>query len=61
MRCRTIGCTGGFTSVVVPHPIKPGLMHLRTDIGSAYRWDSQRKEWVPGTYWMVSKNSICNQ
>ena len=38
-----IACTCGFTSVAVPHPIKPGIMHLQTDIGSAYLWDSLRK------------------
>src|ERR1017187_10339916 len=41
-----MGCTSGFTSVVVTHRINPGPMHLRTEI-NACLWDSLREEWVP--------------
>jgi hypothetical protein len=40
------------------YPIKPGLMHLRADFASVYRWNMQRKASVPCTYWVAPSNSI---
>jgi hypothetical protein len=38
-----IACNAGSPGVPAPHPIKPGIMHLQTDIGIAYFGDSLRK------------------
>src|SRR5271170_5219740 len=43
---------GGFVDGIVFHPTEPGLRYARTDIGGAYRWDEQAKQWVPLLDWL---------
>ena len=38
---------GGFVSGVAYHPVEPGLLYARTDVGGAYRWDSSAGVWIP--------------
>lgn len=38
---------GGFSPNVIFSPAEKGLAYLRTDVGGAYRWDSQQQQWVP--------------
>ena len=38
---------GGFVPGVVFSPIVPGLAYLRSDMGGAYRWDSDSARWIP--------------
>jgi hypothetical protein len=40
---------GGFITGIVTHPRQSGLMYVRTDIGSSYRWDPSGNSWVPLT------------
>jgi xyloglucan-specific exo-beta-1,4-glucanase len=42
---------GGFVPGIVFSEKTPGLAYCRTDIGGAYRWDVDRKEWVPLMDW----------
>lgn len=43
---------GGFVSGLVFHPAEPGLLYARTDIGGAYRWESDARRWTPLLDWM---------
>ena len=38
---------GGFAPGIVFSPVEAGLAYLRSDMGGAYRWDSDRKTWIP--------------
>ena len=38
---------GGYVTGVYFHPKQPNLMYARTDVGGAYRWGPNDKQWVP--------------
>jgi hypothetical protein len=40
---------GGYVSGFVVHPKDPNIRYIRTDVGGAYRWDPDNKEWIPIT------------
>ena len=42
---------GGFMPGIEFDPAQAGLAYIRADIGGAYRWDQQRKTWVPLIDW----------
>jgi hypothetical protein len=44
------GC--GYVSGITFHPAEKGLAYARTDMGGAYRRDSERGEWIPITDWI---------
>jgi hypothetical protein len=48
------GC--GFVPGIVFHPAEPGLAYCRTDMGGAYRRDSEKGEWVPILDWITLEN-----
>ncbi len=48
------GC--GFVTGIVFHPAEPGLAYCRTDMGGAYRRDSEKAEWVPILDWITLEN-----
>lgn len=39
--------SGGYITGLYYHPTQPGLMYARTDVGGAYRWGPNDKQWVP--------------
>lgn len=43
---------GGFVTGIVLHPREQGLMVARTDVGGAYRWDTDAQRWAPITDWI---------
>ncbi len=38
---------GGFVSGIITSKSEQGLYYARTDVGGAYRWDSEAGEWIP--------------
>src|SRR5262245_41089441 len=38
---------GGFVTGLVVHPLDPEVRYSRTDVGNAYRWDTEAREWIP--------------
>jgi xyloglucan-specific exo-beta-1,4-glucanase len=38
---------GGFIPGTVFSPVEKGLAYLRSDMGGCYRWDDQKKTWIP--------------
>jgi photosystem II stability/assembly factor-like uncharacterized protein len=48
---------GGFVDGIVFHPSEKGLRYARTDIGGAYRWDDQQKQWMPILDWVSYKDN----
>jgi xyloglucan-specific exo-beta-1,4-glucanase len=46
---------GGFVSGIITSKTEPNLVYARTDVGGAYKWNSDRNEWIPLTDW-VSAN-----
>ncbi len=40
---------GGYSPGLIGHPAAPGLLYLRTDIGSAYKWNLGANQWIPLT------------
>ena len=47
---------GGYVVGAAVHPSEPNLMYIRTDVGGAYRWDAEKKEWLPLTDWISREN-----
>src|SRR3972149_2652751 len=47
---------GGFIPGIVYSTKQPGLIYCRTDIGSAYKFDSMIKKWIPLTDWCGLSN-----
>ena len=38
---------GGFVSAVMFHPKAKNLLYARTDVGGIYRFDFEKKTWIP--------------
>ena len=38
---------GGFVSAVIFHPKAENLLYARTDVGGIYRFDFEKKTWIP--------------
>jgi len=51
---------GGFVPGFIAHPTQPGLIYLRTDIGSAYRWNQHDGHWIPLTDFQTPANYNLN-
>jgi len=47
---------GGFVDGVIFHPTAPGVRYARTDMGSAYRWDTAANRWQPMLDWVPYKD-----
>ena len=47
---------GGFITGIVAHPAAPGLFYARTDVGGAYRFDSEQQRWVAITDWIGQRD-----
>ena len=37
---------GGFVTGLVVHPLAPGVVYARTDVGGAYRWSEPERRWT---------------
>ena len=48
---------GGFVSAVIFHPKAENVLYARTDVGGVYRFDFERKVWIPLMDW-VSQNDV---
>ena len=51
---------GGYIPGFVAHPAEPGLIYARTDIGSVYRWNPDRAQWIPLTDFQAPANYNLN-
>jgi oligoxyloglucan reducing-end-specific cellobiohydrolase len=51
---------GGFVPGFIAHPTQPGLIYLRTDIGSVYRWNQHNGQWIPLTDFQTPANYNLN-
>lgn len=43
---------GGAVPTLLMHPHVQGLMYLRTDVGTVYRWDPANERWIPLLEWV---------
>lgn len=50
-----IGGGGGFVPGIVFNENEKDLIYARTDIGGAYRWNSEKERWVPLTDWVSAE------
>ena len=53
----------GFVTGIMVHPVEPGLVYVRTDVGGAYRWDAKNSQWVQllergGQYYSVESIAL---
>jgi len=48
---------GGFVDGLIYHPTEKGLLYCRTDMGGAYKWNPNMKEWEPLLDWVSYKES----
>lgn len=48
---------GGFVCGIVYHPTVKDLKYARTDMGGAYRWDTDSKAWVQLLDWVTDEDS----
>ncbi len=48
---------GGFVDGIICHPNVDGLRYCRTDMGGAYRWDNNGKQWVQLLDWVTEAES----
>jgi len=46
----TVG--GGFVPGIIFHPTDPDTRYCRTDMGGAYRWNSEQEKWEPLLDWL---------
>lgn len=49
---------GGFVTGIITSKSEPGLVYARTDVGGAYRWDSEAGEageWIPLNNWVSAE------
>lgn len=47
---------GGYVTGLAFHPREADLLYARTDVGGAYRWDAQRRMWLPLLDWIGREN-----
>jgi hypothetical protein len=43
---------GGYVTGLIMHPLDANLVYARTDIGGAYRWETEKQRWIPITDWI---------
>lgn len=43
---------GGYVTGIITCPTEENLIFVRTDVGGAYRWDSDGEGWIPLTDWI---------
>ncbi|MDR1257663.1 MAG: exo-alpha-sialidase [Tannerellaceae bacterium] len=48
---------GGFVDGIVFHPNAPDVRYCRTDMGGAYRWDKEQRQWVSMLDWITYEDS----
>lgn len=48
---------GGFVPGIVHHPTAPEVRYCRTDMGGAYRWDSESGQWIQLLDWVTEAES----
>jgi hypothetical protein len=48
---------GGFVDGIIFHPTAKGVRYARTDMGGAYRWNSQTRLWEPLLDWLGYEDS----
>ena len=48
---------GGFVSAVMFHPKAKNLLYARTDVGGIYRFDFEKKYWIPLMDW-IDQNDV---
>jgi photosystem II stability/assembly factor-like uncharacterized protein len=48
---------GGFVTGLAFSPVREGILYARTDVGGAYRYDSQHRSWIPLTDFLGHKEA----
>jgi len=43
---------GGYVTGIIAHPSEKNLYYIRTDIGGAYRWETDKNQWVQMLDWL---------